>query len=72
MPCNPRCQKLLFDCQGELLEAVHNVPLAAVNEGLSDKAMEKFSEMTTGWAGEYLEWKAEHIHFNDNGDDDHD
>jgi len=68
MPCGPRCQKLLLDCQGELLEAVNNVPLVAVNGGLSHKAMEDFSDMTTRWAGEYLEWKAEHISFTDDDD----
>jgi len=65
MPCGPRCQKLLLDCQGEILEAVNNVPLVAVNGGLSNEAMEDFSDMTTRWAGEYLEWKANHISFDD-------
>lgn len=69
MPCGPRCRKLLLDCQGELLEAVTNVPLVAVNGGLSDDAMEAFSEMTMSWAHEYLAWKAEYISFNDDDDD---
>ena len=65
MPCSHACKKVLLDCQGELLEAVNNVPLVAVNGGLSHEAMHDFSDMTTRWAGEYLEWKANHVSFDD-------
>lgn len=65
MPCGHACKKLLLDCQGELLEAVNNVPLVAVNGGLSHNAMTAFSEMTMGWAHEYLAWKGEYVSFTD-------
>lgn len=65
MPCGIACKKLLLDCQGELLEAVNNVPLVAVNGGLSHDAMTAFSAMTMRWAHEYLDWKTEHVSFTD-------
>lgn len=68
MPCGHACKKLLLDCQGELMEAINNVPLVAVNGGLSHDAMTTFSDMTTQWAAEYLAWKAEHISFTDDDD----
>ncbi len=50
MPCGVACKKLLLDCQGEILEAVNNVPLVAVNGGLSHDAMTAFSAMTMRWS----------------------
>jgi hypothetical protein len=58
-----RC-KSLIDCNGELLEAVHNVPLLIVNHAIeNDEAIDKFNEMKEGWAAQYREWKATYINF---------
>ena len=57
-----RC-KSAIDCNGEILEAIHNVPLLAVNGLLTDEALEAFNEMKPRWAKEYLKWKKDYVDF---------
>lgn len=56
-------RKMLLDCNGEILEAVHNVPLLAVNGHLTESSMKKFNKMQVRWAGEYLRWKKDEVDF---------
>jgi len=60
-------KKAAADCNGEIMEAIHNIPLLAVNGLVSDEALAVFNEMKPRWAQEYLAWKAEFLF---NGDDD--
>jgi len=58
-----RACKSAVDCNGEIMEAASNVPLLAVNNLLSDEALDAFNEMKSGWAKEYLKWKKVYVDF---------
>jgi len=57
-----RC-KAAIDCNGEIMEAIHNVPLLAANDLLSSEALDAFNEMKPRWAKEYLKWKKTYVDF---------
>jgi len=53
--------KVILDCQGELLEASQNVKLLAIDNQLTDAAMDEFIELTSKFARKYVRWKKRHL-----------
>jgi len=53
--------KVILDCQGELLEASQNVKFLAIDNQLTDAAMDEFIELTSTFARKYVRWKKRHL-----------
>ncbi len=62
--------KAAIDCNGEIMEAIHNVPLLAVNDHLTDEALDAYNEMKPRWAAEYIAWKSKYVSFDPDDDPD--
>ena len=59
-----RACKSAIDCNGEVLEAITNVPLLIVNHAITDDdAIDAFNSMKEGWAAQYRQWKEDHVDF---------
>ena len=59
-----RACKSAIDCNGEILEAITNVPLLILNHAITDDdAIDAFNLMKEGWAAQYRQWKEDHVSF---------